>query len=128
MPNNMSSPVINRTSLTKSSSLGKLIAALVYVVFVGVPRTLFKNSPSQSLNFGARSLAYLTSRSHTHLDFFMLQRSISCARIFKPGFSVMKKCSCRDLNPRLLIGSTNSYPIDQQDNDAEKCNFLLIIF
>ena len=35
---------------------------------------------------GARSLAYLTSRSHSHLDFFLLQHSISYLRIFKLEF------------------------------------------
>ena len=77
---------------------------------------------------GARSLAYLTSRSHSHLDFFLLQHSLSCSRIFKLEFYFMKKCSCRDSNSRLLIESTVSYPLDHQDNDAEKCNFLVIIF
>ena len=40
----------------------------------------------------------------------------------------MKKCSCRESNSRLLIESTVSYPLDYQDNDAGKCNFLVIIF
>ena len=37
----------------------------------------------------------------------------------------MKKCSCRDSNSRLLIESTVSYPLDHQDNNAGKCNYLL---
>ena len=40
----------------------------------------------------------------------------------------MKKCFCRDSNSRILIESTASYPLDHQDNDAGKCNFLVIIF
>ena len=40
----------------------------------------------------------------------------------------MKKWSCRESNPSLLIESTVSYPLDHQDNDAGKCNFPVIIF
>ena len=40
----------------------------------------------------------------------------------------MEKCSCRDSSSRLLIESTVFYPLDYQDNDAGKCNFLVIIF
>ena len=75
---------------------------------------------------GALSLAYLTSRSHSH--FFLVQHSISCSRIFKLKFYFMKKCSCRESNSRLLIESTVSYPPGHQGNDAGKCNFLVIIF
>ena len=46
-------------------------------------------------------------------------------RIFKLEFYFMKKCSCRESNS---IESTVSYPLDHQDNDAGKCNFLVIIF
>ena len=77
---------------------------------------------------GARSLAYLTSRSHSHLDFFLLQHSISYLRIFELEFYFMKKCSCRESYSRLLIESTASYPLHHQDNDAGKSNLLLIIF
>ena len=38
----------------------------------------------------------------------------------------MKKCPCRESNSRLLIESTVSYPLDHQDNDAGRCNFLVI--
>ena len=40
----------------------------------------------------------------------------------------MEKCSCRDPNARLLIEITISYPLDHQDNDAGKCDCLVIIF
>ena len=40
----------------------------------------------------------------------------------------MKKCSCRESNSRLLIESTIFYPLDHEDNDAGKRNFLVIIF
>ena len=40
----------------------------------------------------------------------------------------MKKCSCRESDISLLIESTVSYPLDHHDNDAGKCNFLVIIF
>ena len=76
----------------------------------------------------ARSLAYLTSKSHSHLDIFLLQHSISYLRIFKLEFYFMKKCSCRESNSRLLIESTVSSPLEHQDNDSGKCNFLVIIF
>ena len=32
----------------------------------------------------------------------------------------MKKCSCQDSNSRLLIESTVSNQLDDQDNDAKK--------
>ena len=76
---------------------------------------------------GARSLAYLTSRSHSHFEFFLLQHSISYLRIFKLEFYFMKKCSCRESNSRLLTESTVSYSLDHQDNDAGKSNFLVIM-
>ena len=75
--------------------------------------------------FGARSLAYLTSRSHSHSDFFLLEYSVSYSRILKLHSYFMKKCSCRESNSRLLIESTVSYPLHHQDNDAGKCTFLL---
>ena len=37
----------------------------------------------------------------------------------------MKKCSCRESNSGLLIESTVSYPVDHQDNDTGRCNFLV---
>ena len=37
----------------------------------------------------ARSLAYLTSRSHSHLDFFLLQDSILYSGIFKVKFYLL---------------------------------------
>ena len=40
----------------------------------------------------------------------------------------MKKCSWRDSNSRLLTGISISYPLDQQYNNAGKCNFLVTIF
>ena len=40
----------------------------------------------------------------------------------------MKKYTCRESNSRLLIESSVSYPLDHLDNDAGKCNFLVIIF
>ena len=83
---------------------------------------------SCKVHHGARSLAYLTSRSYSHLDFFLLQHSVSYLRIFKLEFYFMKKCFCWESNFSLLIESTVSYPLDHQDNDAGKCNFLVIIF
>ena len=53
--------------------------------------------------FGARSLAYLTSRSHSHLIFFFCcKHSISYSRIFKLEFYFMKNRSCRESNSRLF--------------------------
>ena len=63
------------------------------------------------INNGARSLAHLTSRSHSHLDFFLLQHSISYLRIYVLKFYFMKKCSCRESNSSLSIKSTVSYPL-----------------
>ena len=83
---------------------------------------------SYNILWAARSLAYLTFRSHSHLDFFLLQHSISYLRIFKLEFYFMEKCSCRESNSRLLIECIVSYPLDHQDNDNGKCNFLVIIF
>ena len=40
----------------------------------------------------------------------------------------MKKCFCWDSNSRRMIENTFSYPPDHQDNDAVKCNFLVITF
>ena len=78
---------------------------------------------------GDRSLAYLTPRSHSDLDFFLLQHFLSYSRIFKLSFILLyEKCSCPDSNSRLSIESTVSYPLDHQDNDAEKCNFLVTFF
>ena len=76
-----------------------------------------------------RALWYTSHPDLTRTQtFFLLQHSISYSRIFKLEFYFMKKCSCRESNSKLLIESTLSYPLDQQDNDAGKCNFLVIIF
>ena len=77
---------------------------------------------------GARSLAYLASRTHSHLGFFLLQHSISYLRIFQLEFYFMKKCPCQESNSSLLIENTVSHPLDHQDDDAGKYNFLMIIF
>ena len=107
----MSDPLLDKSDPPYSN--GHMIMKSLLVVFLPVA-------------LGPCSLAYLTSRSHSH--FFLLQHSILYLRIFKLEFYFMKKCSCRESNSRLLIERTASYPPDHQDNDAGKCNFLVSIF
>ena len=76
-----------------------------------------------------RALWHTSHPDLTHtLDFFLLQHSILYSRILKLEFYFMKKCSCREPNSKLLIESTLAYPLDHQDNNAGKCNFLVLIF
>ena len=101
------------------------IVAIVFSI-VRPERFLAKTADIKRFSFAVRALWHTSHPDLTQT--FLLQHSISYLRIVKLEFYFMKKCSCQESNSRLLIESTVSYPLDHQDNDTGKCNFLVIIF
>ena len=138
------------TSCLVNNAESKLRCALFGIPHIQISLTLKLqlHDAIYRLRFYSNSLIHILSLSNSHnnlasiqknrgnkshrvivaLDFFCCNILFHNLRIFTLEFYFMKKCSWRESNSRLLIESTVSYPPDHQDNDAGKCNFLVIIF
>ena len=83
-----------------------------------------------ALLFGARSLASLTSRSHSHLDIFCWNILFYMQEFLNLLFLFSEKVLLPGLELQTLDWRHYffTYPLDQPVNDVGKCNFLVIIF